>query len=295
MSEIKWIKVMTNIFDNRKIKQIESLPEGDAIIVIWLKLLCLAGNINNQGYIYFTNEIPYTDEMMANQFNKPINVIRLALKTFQQFEMIEIIDDVIKISNWDKYQNVDGMNKIREQNRARQARFRERERKKLLENKSNVTHNVMVTESNATDKDIDIDKEKEKNKEKNGNNVTHALPKINYQEIVDLYNSICLSFPKVNKLSDTRKKALTARAKIYSLEDFKVTFQKAEASSFLKGKNDRNWIATFDWIIKDSNMAKILDGNYDNRQASGQNKNNFNNFRQNNYDFDALEKKLLDN
>ena len=62
MNEVRWIKLAADIFDNRKIRQIEALPDGDAIIVIWLKLLCLAGTINDGGLIYFTREIPYTEE-----------------------------------------------------------------------------------------------------------------------------------------------------------------------------------------------------------------------------------------
>lgn len=82
-------------------------------------------------------------------------------------------------------------------------------------------------------------------------------------EVVELYNGICVSFPKVRSLSEARKKAIKARlANGYTVDSFKELFQKAEASSFLKGKNDRNWQATFDWLIKDSNMAKVIDGNY---------------------------------
>ena len=89
--------------------------------------------------------------------------------------------------------------------------------------------------------------------------------KVDYQLIADLYNDTCVSFPAVKALSDARKKAIKARLKTYSIEDFKLLFDKAEASDFLKGGNDRNWSAKFDWLIKDSNMAKVLDGNYDNK------------------------------
>ena len=88
---------------------------------------------------------------------------------------------------------------------------------------------------------------------------------INYQEIVNLYNDTCVSFPKVLTLSESRKKAIKARLKTYSLEDFKKLFEMAEGSRFLKGGNDRNWSANFDWLIKDSNMAKVLEGNYEDR------------------------------
>lgn len=163
MAEVKWIKIATDIFDNKKIKIIESMPDGDAIIVIWFKILMLAGNVNDGGSVYFTKDIPYTDQMLSTVFNRPLSTIQLALNTFEKFGMIQVVDDVIQLSNWEKYQNVDGLEKIREQTRARVAKHREM--KKL---ECNVTGNVTVTHGNATDidieEDIDIDIEKDKNK-----------------------------------------------------------------------------------------------------------------------------------
>ena len=260
MADVKWIKMATNIFDNRKIRQIECLPDGDAIIVIWMKLLCLAGNINDCGMVYFTKEIPYTEQMMATQFNRPIATVQMAIRTFEQFGMVEIINEMLHISNWEKYQNVEGMDKIREQNRIRQKKWYDKH-KALPE--PNVRNNVTVTQPNATDKiRIEEDKnriEKERDKER-----------IDYQKIVNMYNDICISFPKVKSLSDSRKKSIKARLNTYSYEDFQTLFSKAEASDFLKGKNGRDWQATFDWLIKDSNMAKTLDGNYDNKTSQKQ-------------------------
>lgn len=89
---------------------------------------------------------------------------------------------------------------------------------------------------------------------------------IDYQGIADMYNEICVSFPRLRKLSEQRKKAIRARLKTYSLEDFKELFEMAEKSDFLKGKNKNNWSATFDWLIADANMAKVLDGNYKNKE-----------------------------
>lgn len=97
---------------------------------------------------------------------------------------------------------------------------------------------------------------------------TKKTERIDYQLIIDMYNDICVSFPRVTKLSDARKKAIKARLHCYDIEDFKTLFEKAEASSFLKGTNNRNWSANFDWLIKDSNMAKVLDGNYDEKQGT---------------------------
>lgn len=107
-----------------------------------------------------------------------------------------------------------------------------------------------------------------------------------YQLIIDIYNEICVSFPPAHTLTETRKNNINARLKTYSMDDFKQLFEKAEASTFLKGGNKRNWYASFDWLIDDSNMAKVLEGNYDNKAVSGSSSGSHN------YDFDSLEKML---
>ena len=107
------------------------------------------------------------------------------------------------------------------------------------------------------------------------NGVTDAEPpslreeKNTCQQIVDLYHSICKSYPTVRSISESRKKAIRARLNTYSLDDFKAVFEQAEASSFLRGANARNWSATFDWLIKDQNMAKVLEGNYADKGKAG--------------------------
>lgn len=112
--------------------------------------------------------------------------------------------------------------------------------------------------ANLADRDRDRDKDRERDS-------------IDYQQIADLYNETCVSFPRLTKLSESRKKAIRARLKQYSVDDFRRMFELAESSDFLKGKNDRNWSATFDWMVKDANMAKILDGNYNDKKEGGDN------------------------
>lgn len=258
MAEIKWIKIATDIFDNRKIKQIESMPEADTLIVIWFKILCLAGNLNENGILIITKDIPYTDEMLATEFKKPLNTVRLALATFTKFGMIEINDDVFSVTNWQKYQNVEGMEKIREKNRLRQKRWYDKQ--KAL---PNVRPNVSITQPNETeirDKKEDIDIEIDTDKE---------IERIDYQKIITMYNDTCVSFPRLRSLSDNRKKAIKARINTgYTYDDFQNVFSLAEDSTFLKGGNDRNWSATFDWMIKDASMVKILEGNYNDKPVA---------------------------
>lgn len=283
MSEIKWIKITTDIFENRKIRQIESLPDGDAIIVIWLKLLTLAGSINDQGQIYFTQEIPYTEEMMATQFNRPLSTVKLALKVFVEFGMIDVIDDILKISNWEKYQSVDKLDHIREQTRKRVAKHREKQKmlevREIGENEQsvtecNVTSNVTVTQCNATEEeeDIDIDKEKEKYKKKNAKATATA--------------DACCSTPKKIKhkhgeynnvlLTDEEFKKLAAEfpdlpQRIDNLSGYIASTGKAYKSHYATIRNwarkekeagepviKENGFANFDQRTYDENLEQIL-------------------------------------
>lgn len=283
MSEIKWIKITTDIFENRKIRQIESLPDGDAIIVIWLKLLTLAGNINDQGLIYFTQEIPYTEEMMATQFNRPLSTVKLALKVFVEFGMIDIVDDILKISNWEKYQNVDGLDRIREQTRKRVAKHREKQ--KMLETREigkneqgvtlcNVTSNTTVTQCNATEEEEDIDKDKEKEKYKKKNAKATATAdaccstpkKIKHKH--GEYNNVLLTDEEFEKLA-TEFPDLDQR--INDLSGYIASTGKAYKSHYATIRNwarkekeagkpviKENGFANFEQRAYDENLEQIL-------------------------------------
>ena len=155
MAEVKWIKIVTDVFDDEKTLMIETLPEADSIIVIWFKLLCLAGKQNNSG-VFLMGRMPYTDEMFATVFRRPINTVRLALKTFEDFGMIEIINDTVTIPNWDKHQSIDKLDKIREQTRLRVAKHREKQKA--------ISGSVTVTEGNATEESRKDKKRTEENR-----------------------------------------------------------------------------------------------------------------------------------
>lgn len=181
MSEIKWIKITTDIFDDEKICLIDALPDHDAILVIWFKILALAGKHNRNGLLMMSDKVHYTDEMLATIFRRPLNTVRMALGIFEQFGMVEIIDGIIALPNWEKHQNIDGMEKIKTQTRNRVARYREKQKNLAL---GNVTCNVTVTESNATEEDRDKDKELDKDKNINNHNNENQI-----QVIVEEYQS----------------------------------------------------------------------------------------------------------
>src|SRR5699024_697573 len=109
MSNIKWIKLSTSMFDDEKIKLIEQLPEADTILIIWIKLLSQAGIANSHSYIYLNDNIAYSEETLSTIFGRSLNTVILALNTLQHFGMI-FIDEAafIRITNWEKHQNVEG-------------------------------------------------------------------------------------------------------------------------------------------------------------------------------------------
>lgn len=151
MAEISWVKITVDMFDNRKIKHLRKLPEGNNIILIWVMLLTMAGRCNANGMIYLTENIPYTNKMLADELGFEESTIELAIASFEQLDMLRR-DDFLCIAGWEEYQNIDGMEKIREQNRLRKQRQRE---KLLLERDCHVT----VTGRHATDLDLEVEED----------------------------------------------------------------------------------------------------------------------------------------
>ena len=281
-ADIKWIKIATNIFSDEKILLIEQLPDADTIIVIWFKLLCLAGRENNCGVFVMGGKIPYTDEMLATIFRRPIPTIRLALSTFKDFGMIEIINDpagneVFTIPNWEKHQNTDGLDKIREQTRKRVAKHRENQKLALG---CNVTCNDTVTESNATEEEKEEEKEKEEKEDKK-----KKKEAARYAADDDL-NSAIIAFIDYRKKI---KKPMTDRAitllisELNKLSSDIVTQIEILNQSILNG-----WQGVFPLKQQNNQGRKEV-------IPPWMQKPKFNNFQQNDYDFEALEKDLLAN
>ena len=157
MAEVKWVKLTTDMFDNRKIKHLRRLPDGNNIVLIWVMLLTMAGRCNSGGMIFLTENIPYTPKMLADELDFEENTVILALQALSQLNMIVTDNGYFTIAGWEEYQNIEGMDKIREQNRLRQAKFKQKQR--LLD--SNVIDNVTVTQGNAIEEEREEDKEKE--------------------------------------------------------------------------------------------------------------------------------------
>lgn len=219
MSNVKWIKLSTQMFEDEKIRLIEQMPDADTILIIWVKLLSQAGKANANGYIYLSENIPYTDEMLATIFNRPLNTIRLALETFRQFGMIEIDDEhFISIANWEKHQNVVGLEKIREQNRIRKQRQRER----LKASQSKGIGHVTSRDSHAPEEELELEEELDKERDKDilSDSQNQTANKIPYSEIVEYLNQKC----ETRYRSTTKKTQTLIKARwneSFRLDDFK--------------------------------------------------------------------------
>ncbi|WP_277270730.1 phage replisome organizer N-terminal domain-containing protein [Phascolarctobacterium succinatutens] len=237
MADVKWIKIAVDMFDNRKIKQIGSMPEGDSLLLMWVQLLCLAGNVNDGGFIYLTKEIPYTDEMLATQFNKPISTVRLALKTFEQFGMIEIINNMIFLSSWEKYQSTDRLATIREKDRERKRRKREAENL-LPQNSMEIPRTSMDVPRIDIEGDIDIDKDKNKS-------ISKKSPRHKHGE----YQNVLLSDDDLEKL------------KAEFPADWDQRIQRLSEYMASSGKSYKNHLATIrNWARRDKPAAKSAGG-----------------------------------
>ena len=144
MADVKWIKITTDIFDDEKILLIESLPDSYAIITCWFKLLCLAGKMNNSGVFMMSNRIAYTDKMLATIFRMKESIVTMAMNTFEQFGMIEIVDGVITIPNWGKHQSIDQIEAKKEYMRSYMAEYRKKQ-KAIADGNNSIKSNSKTT------------------------------------------------------------------------------------------------------------------------------------------------------
>ena len=175
--EIKWIKLSTDLFSNRKISLIETMPEGDTFIVIWIRLLTLAGEINDGGLVYVTQDLPYTSTTLAAHLHKNEEDVQKALATFEDFKMIQVKKNgLIEILNWEKYQNIEGMEKIKEQNRVRQQKKRAKDKEEQLSRDSHDDKSRDITQQIRIDKKR-IDKNRlDKKEESEGKTIEETSP-----------------------------------------------------------------------------------------------------------------------
>lgn len=226
-SDVKWIKITTDIFDDEKILLIESLPDSYAIITVWFKLLCLAGKQNNSG-VLMMGQIAYTDKMLATIFRMKESTITMALQTFEQFGMVKIIDGVITIPNWGKHQSLDQLESKKNYMRNYMAEYREKQ-KALTSGKPNCKTN---SKANVSQADIDKDIEEERDKK---NNIRHK-----YGE----YKNVLLSDDDMEKLKS-------------EFPDYQERIERLSSYIASTGKKYKSHLATIrNWARKDETNEK---------------------------------------
>jgi predicted phage replisome organizer len=231
MADVKWIKLTTDMFDNRKIKHLRRLPDGNNIVLLWVMLLTMAGRCNAGGMIFLTENIPYTTKMLADELDFEETTVELGIQALDQLNMIVTKNGCFSIAGWEEYQNIDGMEKIKEQNRIRHKNWYDR-------NKSlpNVRSNVSLTQPNATDidKDLDIDLDKE---------LSISTPTAPKKHKYGEHKNVLLTDEEYKKLQD---RFPDYEAKI-------ETFSEAIARKGYKYKS--HYLAILDWARRDEKKA----------------------------------------
>ena len=248
-----YLKLRDNFFDSDSMILMENMKDGYLYSNILLKLYLKS--LKDGGRLMLNGHIPYNSQMIASITRHQVGTVEKALQVFEELGLVEVLDSgaiyMLDIQNF-----IGEGSSEADRKRAYRARI---DQEKRLVHSSDICPDKCTPEIEI-EKEIDIEIDLEKD-----------IRVANYQQIADIYNATCVSFPRLTRLSEKRKKAIKARLRSYSVEDFKKLFELAEASSFLKGQNQRNWSATFDWLIADANMAKVLDGNYSDKGSRSSN------------------------
>lgn len=267
-----WMKLKEAFMTSDTIDYFMSQPDGANYVVLY-QMLCLktintGGRLSRQiGEII----IPFDAEKIQRDCKWfSIDTVRVALNLYKAVGLVyEDVDGVLVLADHKNLVGSETDSAIRMRNSREN---RPAELPSGVTDGAQCAHNV-TPEIENRDKRIEIEKREtdiEPPTEATADEPPSHATRVDYESIKALYNKICVSFHRCTSLSDSRKKAIKARfASGHTIEDFKILFTKAEASSFLKGANNRNWQASFDWLIKDANMTKVLDGNYDDRKRSG--------------------------
>lgn len=278
MADVKWIKITTDVFDDEKILLIESLPDAYSIIVVWFKLLCLAGKQNNSG-VFMMGQIAYTDKMLATIFRMKESTVTMALQTFEQFGMIEIIDGVITIPNWGKHQNLDQLESKKQYMRNYMRDYREKQKALTCKDNCKTNNKANVSEADKErDKEEDIEKDIDNNISDSAKSAPSPKPPKPVKHKYGEYKNVLLTDEELQKLKTE-----------YS--DYEERIERLSSYVASTGKSYKSHYATIrNWARKDAEKPGKKD-----IVPSWMNKNKFNNFQQNDYDFDSLENELLAN
>lgn len=271
-SDVKWIKICSDIFDDEKIMLIENLPSADSIIVIWFKLLCLAGKNNNSGVFILNDKIAYTDEMLATVFRRDINTVRLALKTFENYGMIEIVSGVYTIPNWGKYQNLDKIEQKSQYMRNYMQEYRKKQKDKIECKTNSKLYSKINSKANVSSAEVynkELDKKELDNKEKEIEEENDlivskdTIRQTDVQRIITEWNRLEeIGINPVKRMTPKREQAVKARIRQNHIDDILEAIENIRHSSFLQGQNKNGWMVTFDWFLKPGNFAKVFEGQY---------------------------------
>lgn len=261
MAKVSWIKIETEMFNNVKIGHIRKLPEGNNIVLIWVMLLTMAGRCNANGLIFLTENIPYNEKLLADELGFDESVIQLALTALENFGMITRDGNMLAIPGWEEHQNIEGMDKIREQNRIRKQKQRERQKLAIEQDMSRDSSRDVTQQNKIKNKKEELDKEKDNKLIVSKDTICQTDVRCVIEEWNKL-QEVGINPIKDIKPSSKRCQLLKGRIREYGIDDVIVAINNIRNSDFLRGENNRGWIITFDWFVKPNNFLKTLEGNY---------------------------------
>ena len=279
-----WLKLRKDFFERHDIRIIRGMDNGDEYLVFYLFML--AESIGHEGRLRFSDKVPYTIKTLAALTGLSYDIVEGAIETLSDLGMLQTLEDgtiylpefpdlVGSDTEWAKKKReyrTRRQNEDTKETDGGQNEDNERTMSDLCPQKSGRNEDTERTESDKRirdieyrDKEIHISKDIHTSSDIHKSKHTVKIISSEFDDIIAQFNSICISLPKVSKLTETRKKNIKARLNDYSVEDLITVFEKAEASDFLSGRSKQWTGCSFDWLIKPANLIKVLEGNYDNK------------------------------
>ena len=250
MTSAKWLKLNIDMFDKWQIKELRSLPEGDTAMVVYLYLLMMAVMSNQGGVLVFNEHIPITNTSIANQLGIKERTVDMAIQALIQLELLTDVDGILNVVGLEEFMYTDPMELIRQKDRERKRKLRERQKQAIVEAKDDIDVVPMIPAVNNAIEAITATKQED------------AVPKEDIQRVIDSWNAMAerTGLKKLTKLTSgsNRYKWLKARIIEYGMDDVMRAIDLIPDCTYIL---DKGWF-NFEWFVRPSNFPKVLEGNY---------------------------------
>ena len=254
-----WLKLRETFFNETYIKAMRTFKNGDSLVLTYLEMALYS--LKSNGVIERGELTPSLADEISIAINEPVPRVKKTIEMLTKARVAELDGDRLYLTEMMGTESTSA----ERMRRLRSKKSDETGVTPASQCDSAVTSPVTKSVTTEIESEKEIEKEPETDSDAP---LPPAGETRGCDEVISQFNSICASLNKVSGMTEPRRKAVQSALNAVGQEKLAELFRKAEASDFLTKRNSTGWKAGFDWLLKPENYAKVLEGNYDNRNSA---------------------------